>query len=112
MKLLLQQGYHASTADYDKRTALMLAAGNGHKVGLWVGCTSNLCSRLCVDVQACVADCCVLSAELEADSGLSLHLITGALLAVHLLTLCLPFSSCRPPINTCLDRLSWTCCCR
>lgn len=32
MKLLLQQGYNANTADYDKRTALMLAAANGHKV--------------------------------------------------------------------------------
>jgi ankyrin repeat protein len=33
VKLLLQQGYNANTADYDNRTALMLAAGNGHKVG-------------------------------------------------------------------------------
>jgi ankyrin repeat protein len=32
VKLLLQQGYNANTADYDKRTALMLAAGNGHNV--------------------------------------------------------------------------------
>jgi opacity protein-like surface antigen len=34
VKLLLQQGYNANTSDYDKRTALMLAAGNGHKVCL------------------------------------------------------------------------------
>lgn len=32
VKLLLQQGYNPNTADYDKRTALMLAAANGHKV--------------------------------------------------------------------------------
>lgn len=33
IKLLLQQGYNPNTCDYDKRTALMLAAANGHKVG-------------------------------------------------------------------------------
>jgi len=37
VKLLLQQGYNANTADYDKRTALMLAAGNGHKVCVYGG---------------------------------------------------------------------------
>lgn len=36
VKLLLQQGYNPNTSDYDKRTALMLAAANGHKVGCWV----------------------------------------------------------------------------
>lgn len=32
VKLLLQQGYNPNTCDYDKRTALMLAAAHGHKV--------------------------------------------------------------------------------
>jgi hypothetical protein len=32
VKLLLQQGYNPNTCDYDKKTALMLAAAHGHKV--------------------------------------------------------------------------------
>jgi len=32
VKLLLQQGYNPNTTDYDKRTALMLATANGHRV--------------------------------------------------------------------------------
>jgi hypothetical protein len=33
IKLMLQQGFQPDTADYDNRTALMLAAANGRKVG-------------------------------------------------------------------------------
>jgi ankyrin repeat protein len=32
VKLLLQQGYNPNTCDYDKKTALMLAAAHGHTV--------------------------------------------------------------------------------
>ena len=51
-KALMEQGVSPSAADYDKRTALMLAANQGHDVS-----GKFVCVCMCVCVHACVCAC-------------------------------------------------------
>jgi ankyrin repeat protein len=57
VKLLLQQGYNPNTTDYDKRTALMLATANGHRVRKGrnsSSSSSSSSSRVMLLVAACI----------------------------------------------------------